>query len=96
MCLTRLFSSKAIGQSFGRASAQQKRREKENLEIEIKDYESYLANFPDDLNVLDNYLKAKSKFELILINESEGARIRAGQKWAQEGEKNTKFFLNLE
>ena len=31
-----------------------------------------------------------------MIKETEGARIRAGQKWAQEGEKCTKFFLNLE
>ena len=28
--------------------------------------------------------------------ETEGARIRSGQKWAQEGEKCSKFFLNLE
>ena len=47
---------------------------------------------PDDSETLDKYLKAKSKFELILINESEGARIRAGQKWAQDGEKIPNSF----
>ena len=30
------------------------------------------------------------------MEESEGARIRAGQKWVEEGEKGTNFFLNLE
>ena len=87
---------KSLGQSFGRALAFNKRRDKEILGYQIKDYESYLAMHPDDSETLDKYLKAKSKFELILINESEGARIRAGQKWAQDGEKNTKLFLNLE
>ena len=87
---------KCLGQSFGRALASKRRRDKEFLEHQIKDYESYIALHPDDSEALDKYLKVKSKFELILINESEGARIRSGQKWAQDGEKNTKLFLNLE
>ena len=31
-----------------------------------------------------------------MIKETEGGRIRAGQKWAEEGEKCNKYFLNLE
>ena len=38
----------------------------------------------------------KNKLEIINIKEADGARIRAGQKWAQEGERCTKYFLNLE
>ena len=88
--------AKVLGQSFGRALASQKRRERIILESQIKEYELHLANHPLDSETLDNLIKAKAKYELILINESEGARIRSGQKWAQEGEKSTKFFLNLE
>ena len=87
---------KVLGQSFGRTLASQKRRDKHILSNRINDYESYLAKFPNDAEVLESYARAKSRYEIIILNESEGARIRAGQKWAQEGEKNTKFFLSLE
>ena len=62
----------------------------------MKDLENYISNAPNDEKALKQYGELKTKLEIINIKEAEGARIRAGQKWAQEGEKCTKYFLNLE
>ena len=44
----------------------------------------------------DNYRRLKSKWEQIENIKVEGAIIRSKAKWVEEGEKNTKYFLNLE
>ena len=40
----------------------------------------------------------KKQLELDVLNavESNGARIRAKEEWIEKGEKNSKYFLNLE
>ena len=89
-------SIKDLGQCYGRFVAQNNRKEKQALSSEIAELEKYLVNAPDDDSAVKKYSDLNLKLELLLIKETEGARIRAGQKWAQEGEKCTKFFLNLE
>ena len=37
-----------------------------------------------------------SKYDQYYKNIAEGAQIRSRVKWVEEGEKNTKYFLNLE
>ena len=41
-------------------------------------------------------LPNETTFINISLDEAEGAKIRSGIKWAEESEKCTKFFLNLE
>ena len=89
-------SVKDIGRRFGRLKAREKRRDKKIIEHRINDLESHLINFPDDNEAVSYYNDLKQKLEIINISESEGARIRSGQKWAEDGEKCTKYFLNLE
>ena len=84
------------GMAFGREIARSKRNEKQNLIREIKNLESVLSNHPNDEESIKKLSTLKTSFELFEINEAEGARIRSGQKWAQDGEKFTKYFLNLE
>ena len=84
------------GMAFGREIARSKRNEKQNLIREIKNLESVLSNHPNDEESIKKLSTLKTSFELFEINEAEGARIRSGQKWAQDGEKCTKYFLNLE
>ena len=89
-------SVKDLGQCYGRFIAQRNRKEKENISSEIAELEKHLVNFPNDETAANQYSFLNRKLEIFLLHESEGARIRAGQKWAEEGEKCTKFFLNLE
>ena len=89
-------SIKDIGCRFGRHLAHTKRKNKQNFERQINELESHIALFPNDIKALKVQCELKQKLELMAIKEAEGARIRSGQKWAQEGEKCTKYFLNLE
>ena len=44
----------------------------------------------------NNYFECKSEWENLERIKTEGAILRSKVKWAEEGEKNTKYFLNLE
>ena len=62
------------------------------LEKKLKELESNLnseANF-------NEYTKCKKDLELIYERIAEGVKIRSKCQWYEEGEKSTKFFLNLE
>ena len=61
-------------------------------EKELMILEKQLSKFPNDVQAQKNHSEIKQKMEIFLINETEGARIRAGQKWAQEGEKKHQIF----
>ena len=44
----------------------------------------------------ENYLEAKNNWENIIKIKNDGILIRSKAQWCEEGEKSTKFFLNLE
>ena len=46
--------------------------------------------------MLDESNKCKNKFEEIYDNIAEGAKVRSKISWYEDGEKSSKFFLNLE
>ena len=87
---------KDLGKRFGRMVAKRKKREKDTLNKDISDLEKLLISSPGDEVALQRHSELQQKLEIITIKETEGARIRAGLKWAQEGEKCNKYFLNLE
>ena len=89
-------SIRDIGCRFGRHLAKQKRLNKVLYERQLNELDNHIARFPNDSEAIRFQYELKQKLEIMVINEAEGARIRSGQKWAQEGEKCTKFFLNLE
>ena len=55
-----------------------------------------LENVVDNDNNLERYRNIKDKIEEIYEKKAEGARIRSKRLWHEEGEKSSKFFLNLE
>ena len=46
--------------------------------------------------MITNYENCKKKLEIAEIARTESAIVRSRVKWMDEGERNTKFFLNLE
>ena len=46
--------------------------------------------------ILDELAARKLQREEISIHQTKGAIIRSKARWYNEGEKNTKYFLNLE
>ena len=89
-------SIKDIGKHYGRAKAFEKRQDQKLIQSRLKSLETEISIQNANEETIKQYNELKKKLEIININEAEGARIRAGQKWAQEGEKCTKYFLNLE
>ena len=89
-------SIRDIGKHYGKTKAFEKRKDQKRILLEIKTLETYISNQTTDDEAIKMLGELKKKLEIINIQEAEGARIRSGQKWAQEGEKCTKYFLNLE
>ena len=70
----------------------EERKQREELETTLKLIEK-------NLSIEENqclYEKCKRDFELIYYNIAEGIRIRGRCQWYEEGEKSSKFFLNLQ
>ena len=63
---------------YGRTLALKKRNDKKLLINEIEFLENKLSYDPNDLSSLRLCVNAKTKLELILTSEAEGAKIRSG------------------
>ena len=66
------------------------------LQNELNTCESALAKNPNDINFLQKRDHLNLQLDLIETEKTRSAQVRAKVKWIEEGEKNTKYFLNLE
>ena len=79
----------------------QKAKENKKLELDLKEK---LQAFEQKLSANDNiedleyceYTRIKSEWESHILRKNNGIILRSKAKWVEEGEKNTKYFLNLE
>ena len=46
--------------------------------------------------IYQEYLQVKGEWEKLIKKKPDGIILRSKTKWSEEGEKNTKYFLNLE
>ena len=63
-------------------------------ELEKIDEECILN--PSDTSLQNRKCKLQTELEILELEKARGAQIRAKIKWIEQGEKGTKFFLNLE
>ena len=77
-----------------------KKRKKTNsfndLQTQLNATEKLLSVKPDDNELLNQKDDLKRKLEIHAYEESRSAQIRSRIKFIEEGEKNTKYFLNME
>ena len=66
-----------------------------DLEKKMNDIKRELCN-DDTKDLHEKYVKTKLDLEITWRHKTEGAIIRSKERWIQEGERNTKYFLNLE
>ena len=78
--------------SFSKNLAKTERIIQTNLESGVKNLKQ---NFKDEED-FNAYSSCKLELENIYDKKAEGAKIRSKCEWYQDGEKATKFFLNLE
>ena len=78
---------------FSRKISQNTKRNQSELEKKLKELLESNLNSEAKFN---EYTKRKNYLELIYERIAEGAKFRSTCQWYEEGEKSTKFFLNLE
>ena len=66
------------------------------MQTKLQALEKQCTQDPTNENVKTQIQKVKRKLEIISIERAKGAQIRSGTKQVEEGEKNTKYRLNLE
>lgn len=81
---------------YGRNKACKKKNELLKLQSELKEIERKLVRNGEDKDLQMMHLNLKQKIEVMQLDRARGAQVRARVKWIEEGEKNTKFFCNLE
>ena len=86
----------ALGKLYGRSIALEKRNKKELLQLELDECTAKLISDPTNVTLKNQRIKIQQNLEVHLLSETEGARIRAKQKWIEDGEKCSKFFMGLE
>ena len=87
---------KSAAITFGKEKARRLKQSKNTISAKLLHEETELAKNPNNLLLQNRIFNLKSELEIIECKESEGARIRAGLKWVELGEKNNAFFLGLE
>ena len=80
--------------SYAIRKRKQEKVQEDKLAKDIADKEEALANGNE--TVLEDLDALKQEYENIQREKAQGAIIRAKANWAEYGEKNTKFFLQLE
>jgi hypothetical protein len=73
-----------------------RKREKELLET-LKTLEEEISNLTEDNeNLKDLHQITKQEYEQLENQKTRGIMLRSKARWVEEGEKNSKYFLNLE
>ena len=83
---------------FGRINKRQVVQKQDDIEKTMKILEEQTANIDatDCQNVWSELEKKRRELETIIEYQTKGAILRSKSRWYNEGEKNTKYFLNLE
>ena len=77
---------------FSKTKAKSERMKRTDLENKLKNMEKDL----DTTKTFKLYTKCKEELDAIYQNIAEGIKIRSKCNWYEQGEKSTKYFLNLE
>ena len=77
---------------FSKKDVKEENKDRNFPEKELKKLEENLNNFQTN----EYYLECKQKLQNLYNKKVNGIRIRRKCNWCENGEKSTKFFLNLE
>ena len=78
-----------------------KSKENRKLEFDLKEkLQAFEQKLSENSNIKDieycKYPRIKSDWESHILRKNNGMILRLKAKWVEEGEKNTKYFLNLD
>ena len=81
---------------FSKQKAQHFRSKIKELQANLNDTDKKLSAEPNNVALQKQREKIMHELELQNIQEAKSAQIRSREKFIAEGEKNTRYFLNLE
>jgi len=93
LCKNKIRSST---KEFTKGSQKTKKHEMVYIEKKLQNLYNKCVNSPNDDNIKLQYHNCKLEYELLYSHFMKGLQIRSKEKWVEEGEKCTKYFLNLE
>ena len=85
-----------VSKKYSQSKSREKKDRSEELQKQLKELEEHVALHPMDVDKWNQISTLKSELEIIEIEKAKGAQLRSRIRYIEEGEKNTKFFLNLE
>ena len=89
-------SIREASQTYSAYKMSERHKATRSLELELETAERLFVLHPTDDDLRAKMHRIKRDLELQNLERTKGAQIRAGLKWAEEGEKCTKYFLSLE
>ena len=82
---------------YSKVKMKKMKNEETNIESALATVEEQLEQGVNNKDVLEEQIRCKkNKLENIIQNKTKGAIIRYTVRWYNEGEKNSKYFLDLE
>ena len=87
---------RSLCSEFGKRFSTQNKNDLIQCNIDAVEAERKLLTNPEDQTAQENLIKAKQKMEILQVDKTRGAQVRARIKWIEEGERNTKYFCSLE
>jgi exodeoxyribonuclease III len=87
---------KELSMAYSKEKCMLHRQKMTSLNKKLDELDSKLAVDPQNDILLQEKQKIKQEVELDEMNKAKSAQIRAREKFITDGEKNTRYFLNLE
>ena len=82
--------------AYGKQRARCKIEATENLKKSLKNIKAKLSQDPANEHLQNQTNQLELKLNIESISVAKGAQVRSKQKWIEEGERNTQYFLTLE
>ena len=81
---------------YSKRRARSEKDEEKQLLVKLNDLQEKLCSSRNDHNLLNEYYTLKAKLDKLLNKKIKGTILRSKARWYENGEKNSKYFLNLE
>ena len=81
--------------AYSKEKAKERRRKLEFIENKLKECERLCAAKPTESNI-ENFQKYKFEYDSLFDYIAQGNIVRSRATWYEKGERNNKYFLNLE
>ena len=81
---------------YSKTKAKMKKTEETDLQNKANELKLKVEQNPNDKNVIKELYAVNLRLEKLLKHKTRGAILRSQSRWYEQGERNTRYFFNLE